>query len=187
MVASTVTPPRYPPPVDAGLYESLLTERLNAVLAQRPDLQPHLSTVDDAEQELTIARHLTPLIERQLRAAGNAEARARLLRNILDALGDPEALTETVHQDDPGKIRRLDAITPKTLGTPQLPRPATPFGLTATPERGDGIDVRAFFGGRVAAELRLWDALEQNLLCPFHYFGIHDGIDLETLQWKRGG
>ena len=53
-------------------------------------------------------------------------------------------------------------------------------GLTATPERGDGVDVRDFFGGRVAAELRLWEALEQHLLCPFHYFGIHDGTDLGT-------
>ena len=61
------------------------------------------------------------------------------------------------------------------------------LGLTATPERADGVDVREFFGGRVAAELRLWEALEQNLLCPFHYFGIHDGTDLESIQWKRGG
>src|SRR5690606_10338950 len=41
-------------------------------------------------------------------------------------------------------------------------RPIELLGLTATPERGDGVDVRQFFGGRVAAELRLWDALEQN-------------------------
>lgn len=66
-------------------------------------------------------------------------------------------------------------------------RPIELLGLTATPERADGVDVREFFGGRVAAELRLWDALEQNLLCPFHYFGIHDGTDLESVQWRRGG
>ncbi|BCQ10589.1 UvrABC system protein B [Mycobacterium heckeshornense] len=66
-------------------------------------------------------------------------------------------------------------------------QPIELLGLTATPERGDGVDVREFFGGRVAAELRLWEALEQNLLCPFHYFGIHDGVDLGGLQWKRGG
>lgn len=71
--------------------------------------------------------------------------------------------------------RLLDHVAPVEL-----------LGLTATPERADGVDVREFFGGRVAAELRLWDALEQNLLCPFHYFGIHDGTDLETLQWTRG-
>ena len=66
-------------------------------------------------------------------------------------------------------------------------RPIELLGLTATPERADGVDVRDFFGGRVAAELRLWEALEQNLLCPFHYFGIHDGTDLESVQWRRGG
>ena len=66
-------------------------------------------------------------------------------------------------------------------------RPIELLGLTATPERADGVNVRDFFGGRVAAELRLWEALEQNLLCPFHYFGIHDGTDLEAVQWRRGG
>jgi superfamily II DNA or RNA helicase/HKD family nuclease len=69
----------------------------------------------------------------------------------------------------------------------QYVRPMELLGLTATPERGDGVDVREFFDGRVAAELRLWDALEQHLLCPFHYFGVHDGVDLGDLQWKRGG
>jgi superfamily II DNA or RNA helicase/HKD family nuclease len=66
-------------------------------------------------------------------------------------------------------------------------RPVELLGLTATPERADGVDVRAFFDGRIAAELRLWEALEQNLLCPFHYFGIYDDTDLEAVQWKRGG
>ncbi len=65
-------------------------------------------------------------------------------------------------------------------------KPQELLGLTATPERGDGIDVRSFFDGRTAAELRLWDALDQNLLCPFHYFGIHDGTDLAGIAWKRG-
>jgi superfamily II DNA or RNA helicase len=46
-------------------------------------------------------------------------------------------------------------------------QPIELLGLTATPERGDGVDVREFFAGRVASELRLWEALEQNLLCPF--------------------
>lgn len=66
-------------------------------------------------------------------------------------------------------------------------RPTELLGLTATPERADGLDVRDFFGGRVAAELRLWEALKQNLLCPFHYFGVYDGTDLEAIQWRRGG
>ena len=61
------------------------------------------------------------------------------------------------------------------------------LGLTATPERADGVDVRSFFGGRTAAELRLWDALSDGLLTPFHYFGIADGTDLRSIQWSRGG
>ena len=60
------------------------------------------------------------------------------------------------------------------------------LGLTATPERADGKDIRQWFGGRTAVELRLWDALEQELLSPFHYFGIHDGTDLSGLTWRRG-
>ncbi len=65
-------------------------------------------------------------------------------------------------------------------------RPRELLGLTATPERSDGLDVRSLFDGRVAAELRLWDALQAELLCPFHYFGISDGTDLEAITWSRG-
>jgi HKD family nuclease len=54
------------------------------------------------------------------------------------------------------------------------------LGLTATPERADGVDVRSFFDGRTAAELRLWDALGADLLCPFHYFALADGTDLSV-------
>jgi superfamily II DNA or RNA helicase/HKD family nuclease len=65
-------------------------------------------------------------------------------------------------------------------------RPVELLGLTATPERSDGLDVRSFFDGRTAAELRLWDALENDLLCPFHYFGVSDATDLSQLDWRRG-
>lgn len=64
--------------------------------------------------------------------------------------------------------------------------PGELLALTATPERTDGIDVRGFFDNRTAAEIRLWDALEAELLCPFHYFGIDDGTDLTAVQWTRG-
>ena len=41
--------------------------------------------------------------------------------------------------------------------------------------------------GRIAAELRLWDALEQQYLSPFHYFGVADGTDLSDVSWVKGG
>lgn len=69
----------------------------------------------------------------------------------------------------------LDHFTPLEL-----------LGMTATPERTDGVDVRAMFDHRTAAEIRLWDALDAELLCPFHYFGINDETDLRSIEWKRG-
>lgn len=66
-------------------------------------------------------------------------------------------------------------------------RPKELLGLTATPERMDGLNVQdEFFEGRIAAEMRLWEALENDLLCPFHYFGVPDGTDLRNLGWQRG-
>ena len=47
-------------------------------------------------------------------------------------------------------------------------RPKILLGLTATPERMDGQDVLGWFGGRIAAEIRLPEAIERKLLCPFH-------------------
>lgn len=60
------------------------------------------------------------------------------------------------------------------------------LGLTATPERTDGLDVLAHFEGRIAAELRVWDAIDQRRLVPFVYYGIHDGSDLRDVPWRRG-
>ncbi|KIA73924.1 type III restriction enzyme, res subunit [Arthrobacter sp. MWB30] len=66
-------------------------------------------------------------------------------------------------------------------------QPQQLLGLTATPERGDGGNVaQEFFEGRTASELRLWDALDADLLVPFHYFGVSDDVDLSRLEWKRG-
>jgi superfamily II DNA or RNA helicase/HKD family nuclease len=65
-------------------------------------------------------------------------------------------------------------------------RPQELLGLTATPERADGVDVRSFFDNRTAYELPLWEALAADLLVPFHYFGVADDVDLSAVEWKRG-
>lgn len=65
-------------------------------------------------------------------------------------------------------------------------QPAELLGLTATPERSDGQSVLSWFGGRIAADLRLWDAIDQQLLSPFYYFGIYDDMDLRRIPWRRG-
>ena len=63
--------------------------------------------------------------------------------------------------------------------------PSELLGLTATPERSDGLPVLHWFHDRIAAELRLWDAIEQQYLSPFVYYGIHDGQDLREIPWRR--
>ncbi len=69
----------------------------------------------------------------------------------------------------------MDTLTPREL-----------LGLTATPERADGLPILHWFGDRIAAEFRLWDAIEQHRLAPFSYYGLHDGTDLRQVPWRRG-
>lgn len=61
------------------------------------------------------------------------------------------------------------------------------LGLTATPERMDGGDILKYFDNRIAAEIRLPEAIERKLLVPFHYFGVTDTVDLGDLKWSAGG
>jgi len=69
----------------------------------------------------------------------------------------------------------LNILNPKIL-----------LGLTATPERTDGTSIAQDFDSPLAAEIRLPDALEKKLLCPFHYYAVSDIVDFSSLSWKRG-
>ncbi|MFC7395035.1 DEAD/DEAH box helicase [Scopulibacillus cellulosilyticus] len=62
--------------------------------------------------------------------------------------------------------------------------PKFTLGMTATPERSDGNNVFDLFDNNVALEVRLHEALEDELVIPFHYFGITDieGIDLSDVN-----
>jgi superfamily II DNA or RNA helicase/HKD family nuclease len=88
---------------------------------------------------------------------------------------DMVIVDEFHHAEAPTYARLLERVRPRVL-----------LGLTATPDRADGGDVRRWFDGRTAVELHLWEALERQLLAPFQYFGLHDDVDLSTLHWKRG-
>jgi len=65
-------------------------------------------------------------------------------------------------------------------------QPSLLLGLTATPERHDGGDILADFGGVIAAEIRLPEAINRRHLSPFQYFGIDDDTDLRNIAWSRG-
>lgn len=70
-------------------------------------------------------------------------------------------------------------------------RPRYLLGLTATPERADGRSVLHYFDARPdgspAVELRLWDALDQQLLAPFEYYTTTDSTDLSSVRWNQPG
>ncbi|WP_458402837.1 DEAD/DEAH box helicase [Methanobrevibacter sp.] len=60
-------------------------------------------------------------------------------------------------------LKVIDYFEPKFL-----------LGMTASPERTDGFNIYDLFDNNIAHEIRLQEALEEDLLCPFHYFGITD-------------
>ena len=102
-----------------------------------------------------------------------------LSRNGLDHIApdhfDVVVIDEFHHSAAPSYRALLDRVEPREL-----------LGLTATPERADGLPILDWFDGRIAAELRLWDAIDQGRLAPFEYYGLHDGIDLREVPWRRG-
>ena len=62
-------------------------------------------------------------------------------------------------------------------------KPQFLLGMTASPERTDGFNIYDLFDNNIAHEIRLQEALEEDLLCPFHYFGISDvEFDDETID-----
>lgn len=66
-------------------------------------------------------------------------------------------------------------------------KPKVLLGLTATPERMDGGDVCAdYFDNVTAAEIRLPEAINRQLLVPFQYFGVSDMTDLSSIKFTRG-
>lgn len=102
-------------------------------------------------------------------------SRMDLARDLPPEHFDVVIVDEFHHAEAPTYDRLLAHVRPRVL-----------LGLTATPERHDGGDVRRWFDGRTAYEMRLWDALEQGLLAPFQYFGVRDTVDLDAVAWSRG-
>ncbi|MCH8493601.1 MAG: DUF3427 domain-containing protein [Idiomarina sp.] len=77
-------------------------------------------------------------------------------------------------------VQFVQAIQPKYL-----------LGLTATPERSDDRSIFTHFDmrpdGSPSAQLRLWHALDQQLLAPFEYYACADGTDYQNVPWRQAG
>jgi superfamily II DNA or RNA helicase len=84
-------------------------------------------------------------------------------------------IDECHHQKANSYRKIIDYFQPKVL-----------LGLTATPERMDGENILEDFDNRIAAEIRLPEAMNRKLLCPFQYFGITDSVDLTNVTWSKG-
>lgn len=108
-------------------------------------------------------------------------ASVQTLNNRIDSLKQSEnyyyyIVVDEVHHIAANSYRPiLDKFRPKVL-----------LGLTATPERMDNEDILLDFCNTIAAEIRLPEALNRKLLCPFLYFGITDSVDLSTVSWQNG-
>lgn len=85
-------------------------------------------------------------------------------------------IVDEFHHAEAATYRRLlDHLQPRWL-----------LAMTATPERADGLDIRTWTDGRTAFDMRLWHALDRQLLTPFQYFGLADTTDFTALSWQRG-
>ena len=99
---------------------------------------------------------------------------------LLDSLGPTYwravVIDECHHLPADSFARFARAIQPQVL-----------LGLTATPERTDGAPIAEFFqnrpDGSPAVDLRLWDALDQQLLAPFEYYATQDDSDFSDVPW----
>jgi superfamily II DNA or RNA helicase/HKD family nuclease len=121
---------------------------------------------------------------RRRRAAAAVAARVRL-DPVADRGRDRPARPGAVRRGRVDEFHHAEAATYRRLLDHLDPQVLV--GMTATPERTDGLDVKRWFDGRFAFEMRLWDALDQRLLSPFQYFGIADDTDLSQVTWRRGG
>lgn len=108
-------------------------------------------------------------------------ASVQTLKNRIDLLDLSESFYDFIIIDE---VHHIAASSYR----PILNRfePEILLGLTATPERMDGEDILKDFCDTIAAEIRLPEALNRKLLCPFQYFGITDSIDLSNVQWSNG-
>ncbi|MFA5522421.1 MAG: DUF3427 domain-containing protein [Castellaniella sp.] len=107
-----------------------------------------------------------------------------LARDLVDRMGASHwhmvIVDECHHMAAAGFHNFVSGVSPRLL-----------LGLTATPERGDGQPILDYFDNRPdgspAVELRLWHALDLQLLCPFEYYACDDDTDFSEVPWDRAG
>lgn len=105
-------------------------------------------------------------------------------RDLVATLGSAHWHTVVVDECHRLAADRFDAFV-------KAVRPTVLIGLTATPERSDGQSIAQYFDARPdgspAVELRLWHALDLQLLAPFEYYACDDATDFSAVPWDKPG
>ncbi len=97
-------------------------------------------------------------------------------KNFKQDYFDYIVVDEFHHASADSYIKVINYFNPKFL-----------LGLTATPERMDGKNILALCNYNLVGEIGLKKAMEQDLIAPFHYFGINDStIDYNKITYKNG-
>ena len=146
--------------------EELLLQARNTFCGILKD--PNFGEILDSHYKPESASHLFASIQ----SLNSRELCEKLPADYYDYI----VVDEFHHAAAPSYQQLLGHFQPKIL-----------LGLTATPERMDGKSILDYFNGHFAAEIRLPEAINRNLLCPFQYFGVSDTVDLDKLKWTRGG
>lgn len=120
-------------------------------------------------------------------SGGTKERGARYMFATVQTLSQPEVLSSFAPDEFDyivvDEAHRAGAVTYQRVL--EYFEPKFLLGMTATPERTDGFNVYELFDYNVAYEIRLDRALEEDMLCPFHYYGIAD-VTLSSGQTLRG-
>jgi superfamily II DNA or RNA helicase/diadenosine tetraphosphate (Ap4A) HIT family hydrolase/HKD family nuclease len=91
-------------------------------------------------------------------------------------------IVDEVHHAEAPSYRRVLA----RLSEMSRAAPSFTLGLTATPERTDGVDVATLFDDILAAQATIGDGIAEGSLVPFRYRGLKDDVDFEQIPWRNG-
>ena len=94
----------------------------------------------------------------------------------LDAAQFDYCVIDEVHHAEAPSYRRVLARL----------RASFTLGLTATPDRTDGVDIATLFDDILAAQATIGDGITEGSLVPFRYRGLKDDTDFEQIPWRNG-
>jgi len=90
-------------------------------------------------------------------------------------------IDEVHHAEAPSYRRVLARLSELSRAAPSFT-----LGLTATPERTDGVDVATLFDDILAYQATIGDGIAEGSLVPFRYRGLKDDVDFEQIPWRNG-